>query len=522
MAKYVGSGGNCDDSFGGDAAADAWDCITVHATTLTGIEGSIALDESDTPFIAFRHDATGDEDTMVAHYVGGGGSCSNTEWECELITSGAVSDSSTPQLAVSPEGQVSVIYDSRDNVIGSGFGIAKYIGSGGNCADSAWSCELIWRISDSVEASNTQYGHSYNHNGDPIAMFTSTDGSTANRLVYAEFTGSGTENSCGSGASADWQCIDVLDWDLDGEATEIAVDSNGNPWATFTRSTNDGLWIARYVGSGGNCDTIGNAGSDAWQCEQIAATSVDDGSYTSPFASIAFDDSGDAWISFYDRTSNYDLRIAKTKAPPVWLSTDDNSGYNDRDGAFGDLKYHLSDGRSPRSDPAGLCKSAAAMTGICGLFESQSSFDNISAAAGETAIYAGAAAFNNNSELPTISFIGGSTDLSPSAAGEASDIYLQVYRFGAVNGWETVTSLTSGTCSHLSACNLNGNGDGTPSEYFELINGEYWTYFRVYQIGDTSTANQFYIDEFDATLTGQQLRGGSVFEDGVKKPFETD
>jgi hypothetical protein len=158
--------------------------------------------------------------------------------------------------------------------------------------------------------------------------------------------------------------------------------------------------------------------------------------------------------------------------------------------------------------------------GYCGVFDAQGDYDSIISTANETPIYAGAVQFSINSQLPKLNWIGRST-LAPNAAGVAGDLYLQIYRFGSTNAWETVTSNTASADCNTGDCSLSGSPTGTVSEYFQTSGTEYWVYFRVYQRSTTSSVT-FKTDVLSATITGQRLRGGRVFEGNVTKPLNTD
>ena len=144
----------------------------------------------------------------------------------------------------------------------------------------------------------------------------------------------------------------------------------------------------------------------------------------------------------------------------------------------------------------------------------------MNAGANESPIYAGAIKFSMNTELPRITWEG-RTDVAPNTAGAAGDLVLQVYRFGTTNAWETIASDTTSIDCNTVDCVLTGAATGTVSEYFEVDGSEYWTYFRVYQEAHTTAIN-FKVDKFSAEITGQRLRGGRIFEDGIRKPLLTE
>ncbi|KKR45426.1 MAG: hypothetical protein UT82_C0029G0012, partial [Parcubacteria group bacterium GW2011_GWB1_40_14] len=90
-----------------------------------------------------------------------------------------------------------------------------------------------------------------------------------------------------------WNCTTVDNQGNNvGDWTSIAFDASGNPWVSYRDVTATGLKVANYVGSGGNCT------STAWNCTTVDDPVNDVGNYTS----IAFDPSGNAWISYQDNT----------------------------------------------------------------------------------------------------------------------------------------------------------------------------------------------------------------------------
>jgi hypothetical protein len=179
------SGTGCDDI--------AWTCVVLHDPANDLWASDIAIDKYGNPWIAMD-DEVGGGDTIVANYVGSGGSCTNTAWQCTVVDSTAdtyfnaqiafdnnnqpwtASQNQTDQtirictntgswscsdieehgspavptelfyqsLAISPTGEPWVTYASDDGVNTAWVGVAKYVGSGGSgCNSSAWTCEVI-------------------------------------------------------------------------------------------------------------------------------------------------------------------------------------------------------------------------------------------------------------------------------------------------------------------------------------------------------------------------------------------
>lgn len=562
VAKYVGSGGNCDTLAAG---SDAWDCTTVDANGEVGYFISMAFNSKGVPSIVYSKGISSNQDLWIATFVGSGGNCDDTggsdAWQCTAIAT-------TDNIGTYP----SIDFDASDvawisyrDETGGDLELARYVGSGGNCdtllaGSDAWQCETL-------DATNNVGYTTALEVGQDGMIWIAYEDYTAGSVKVAKYVGSGG-NCDTTGGSDAWNCTtaddrstNVLGYDID-----IAIDPSGNPWIAHLDNTGADLELAYYVGSGGDCDTLGT-GSDAWECDTIDATgSV---GYT---PGIAFSPSGVAWVSYWDFTNNR-LKVARyvtsggncdtTGGSDAWECTNitslggyyssidfDRSGMpwvshtgdgftdlfvsklhlprgplgNDQGGKMtpsGDLAYRLDDGRSDRSAYNGTCgASVASYMGYCGVFDNQGDYDSIVTGIGERPVYGGAVQFTSNTQTPTVLWEGRSS-LAPSTAGVDGDLYLQVYRFGTTNAWETVVSDTASTDCNTGDCSLSGTPSGTATEYFQTSGSEYWAYFRVYQVQSTSSIT-FKVDKFSAAITSQRLRGGRVFEGGITKPLLTN
>src|SRR5690606_30549116 len=93
VANYVGSGGNCSHS--------AWRCVEVDDSVAdTGRYTSIAFDGAGNPWVAYQNVSSGS--LMVARYVGSGGSCTDTAWQCFAVEVGSAGFD--PAIAFAPDG----------------------------------------------------------------------------------------------------------------------------------------------------------------------------------------------------------------------------------------------------------------------------------------------------------------------------------------------------------------------------------------------------------------------------------
>ncbi len=412
-AEYVGSGGNCTDT--------RWQCTTIDDTaTDIGRYNSLAFSPDGTAYISYNDTTNGD--LRLAHYVGSSGSgCKTgvTDWTCE-----DVDDSNEGQytsLAFSPAGTPYISYYDNGS---TNLNLANYVGSGGSCSNTAWDCMTV---DDTVTDVGKYTSITFDNDGAPyIAYYDETsdnvrvatlpvnsgemslakpgggaDGDSINES-HADMTSvSDTTNrndvdcissgTWGNGklfgreegvgisipadgctevafvidtsqavdgatyrfivASADsfqeekgkwrgldsvtdyptltiaadtdykankvaepqgtacngsvWTCTTIEGTNAVGEYSSLAFSPDGVPYISFYDTTNDDLRFAKYVGSGGNCDASG--GSDAWTCTTLDDTVTDVGQYTS----IAFNPiTGYPSISYYAVTGG-NLRVAE-------------------------------------------------------------------------------------------------------------------------------------------------------------------------------------------------------------------
>ncbi len=344
VARYVGSGGNC--------TSGMWQCEIVDTLAANAADGSftsIAFDPNGAPLISYFDG--GNTAIKVARYVGTGGNCTSTAWTCETVDTMVTNanDGRYGQIAVSPNGAIWLSYQDGTN---TALKVARHIGKGGNCTSTAWTCETVDTIG--TNAADGQYTSiAFGSDDAPwvsyfdgtntavkVAHFVAGSGSgctsvgwnceTVDTLginagdgQYSEITvdGSdkpwvsyrdgagmavkvatrgGTFTGAGACTDADWTCaiVDGLgSTAADGSYTAIAIDPQGQPTISYNDATNTAVKVARYVGTGGNCT------SGAWNCLIVdtIVTSANDGIYTS----LAFDNSGVAWVSYQDGTNWY-------------------------------------------------------------------------------------------------------------------------------------------------------------------------------------------------------------------------
>jgi hypothetical protein len=136
---------------------------------------------------------------------------------------------------------------------------------------------------------------------------------------------------------------------------------------------------------------------------------------------------------------------------------------------YSDLAYYL--------DPVGY----SGVSAEDGIYDSLQSSANIP-------IYNFAVKHSNSSDKINASWTGTST-----VSAAANPIFLQVYRFGSVNAWQTIAS-TSASSANL---NLAGEINSLLSQYYLSD----WTYWRVYQLSGSQILSTDVIDiDFSAPM----------------------
>jgi hypothetical protein len=561
VAKFVGSGGS-----GCDGGSSAWDCTIVDATGSLGEWISFAIDPKGHPWISYSNGS--DTSLKVANYVGSGGNCDATGgsnlWQCTTVdATDQVGPSSS--IAFDQNGNAWITYKDITN---DNLEVAKYVGSGGNCdsvgaGSDAWQCTTV-DVTDNV---GTSPSIAFDTSGSAWIAYQDT---TNLNLEIAKYVGSGGNcDSVGAGSDA-WQCTTVDVTDDVGSRPSIAFDSSGDASVSYFDTTNSTLEMAKYVGSGGNCDSVG-AGSDGWYCEIVddptngldnsvsiafdasgkawmayqdytddtvkvarevgsggsgCTGSTNSGKWTcstidstmTPTAAVnlyidlAFDMSGRAFVSYYDIT-NENLKIAAPHLPLNPLSSDTSVSYNGRNAGSGDFRYRLDAGLAPRTDAMGTCQANENNLGYCGLYHPDGALDSITTGLNERPIYGFATKFTSNSELPhaRAHF---QTDVSPST----KNLKLQVYRYGTTNAWEDIATYSSAGCSSDN-CVIEGGPTGTASEYFRTSGSGYEVNFRLYQIESSTVSITLMLDGFRASQVESFMRHGAIFRENLSDPF---
>ncbi len=269
VATYVGgSGGNC-------STATDWVCTTVDSSggVLSGYESSIGFSASGSAWVSYSD--AGNSLVRVANYVGSGGNCTSTAWNCTTVTS--ASNAYFTDMAFDQLGNPWIA--SGLQTLGD-FVVAKYVGSGGNCTSTAWKCMTV----DNNVGIGRMGGIAFDPSGTAWATYMDSTG----YLILATYVGSG-----GNCTSGEWNCT-TIDSTVSAAYSDIAFDASGVAWISYFDDTNDKPKVANYVGSGGNCT------STAWNCATLDSNVTAGGEY----AQIAFSPSGNAWLSYFDNTNN--------------------------------------------------------------------------------------------------------------------------------------------------------------------------------------------------------------------------
>jgi hypothetical protein len=538
VAKYVGSGGNCTDT--------AWNCTTISdPSNSVGPKTSMAFDPSGNAWVSY-FDASG-SDEMVAHYVGSGGNCTSTAWSCTAVDTGPVGDHSF--LAIDPSGNPWMSYYDSTAL---SLKVAHYVGSGGNCSDTAWSCTTV---DDPANSVGYYTSIAFDPSGNAWVSYQNTSVST---LKVAHYVGSG-----GNCTDTAWSCTTVDDpANAVGYFTSLAFDPSGNAWVSYQDVSNASLKVAHYVGSGGNCtdtawscatvddqsdsegyntsiafDPSGNAwvgyqnntastlrvahyvasggtgcgGSPTdWSC-----TTVDDpANNVGGNISLAFDQTGSPWVGYYD-SSAFAVKVAKLHLPPAELSGAAGIANPGRSARFGDGRYHLSSGLSPRTS---TCSGITDLKGFCSIIADDSDMDSITST-NERPMFMMAAKNTNPASEATLTWVG-RTNIAPSTGGTTGDLVAQVYN-QRTKVWDTMTTDSASSNCSSADCSITIQTTGDPQDYYESVGTDWWAYFRVWQY-ENSSAETLKTDYFNVgfELTGAQLRHGSRFLNDVESGFD--
>ncbi len=279
----------------------AWDIKTIYDPDIgsAGRYSSLKIGSTDKIRIAYyvHNFLPGNNDSLwYAEYVGGGGNCGGSDYQCDPVNSGdrvgkyaslALDSFDQPHIAYYDEGNDSLKY-------------AHYNGS--------WLYRWILNPNAGKHASLVVDVN----NGDRphIAHYDSTHGT----LEYATFVGAGNGN-CGMNnySQWEWQCDDIDDMGIisDPRGISIAVDGSGYPIIAY-QSGGSRLMVARPAAALGKL--IGNCGPATpfytWQCDPITRIGIGFGQ--GDYMSLAVNSAGLSTIAYYGTVtgSGGDLKVA--------------------------------------------------------------------------------------------------------------------------------------------------------------------------------------------------------------------
>ena len=258
VAKYVGSGGT-------GCASTAWTCTLVELTNLVGSNASLAIDSSGNPWVS-HYDIT-NTSLRIANYVGSGGTgCASTAWTCTVIDNTGTNKGSQSGIAIDASNVAWVYYYNTDS---TALNVAKYVGSGGSgCTSTAWTCTIIDNTGTVTGISQYSRNMAIGVDGNPWIMY---NGNSINR--YAHYVGSGGNctdtawqcNDIGFGSS--WQSIAIspsgIPW------FSFRLDAGTGAALAVARYVGGGIgdcdngsdWNCEVVGPSSNGTTIGSYSS---------------------------------------------------------------------------------------------------------------------------------------------------------------------------------------------------------------------------------------------------------------------
>jgi len=165
LATYIGYGGT-----GCNGGSPDWSCATIDSindvdNTDNGSFVSIDISYSGSLSVAFYNSAKGSLD--MAQYYGFGGDCSNEEWDCWTVDDG-INRGRYISLHSEDSPADKVRFAYFDYWMGD-LRYAEYVGGGGNCTSTAYNCYVV----DHVGTPTGNYGLSMDvdNQGYPIIAY---------------------------------------------------------------------------------------------------------------------------------------------------------------------------------------------------------------------------------------------------------------------------------------------------------------------------------------------------------------
>lgn len=219
-----------------------WDVqVIFDAGSITGERSSIAYDSKGKAYISYPD--WGDGAVYVAEYVGAGGTgctgATNTgRWKCTAVDNMAAGSLwiDTSIVVDKDDNPIISYYDSDSEALA----IATYVGTGGNCTSTAWDCGIVDDVGGSSGVGQWS-SIGIDGNNELVISYYDVDNTALRVARSIESTGSGCT---GETTSLNWICETVDNSGADGEYSNVAIDRNGTPWVSYEKNAGD-LGVAK-------------------------------------------------------------------------------------------------------------------------------------------------------------------------------------------------------------------------------------------------------------------------------------
>jgi hypothetical protein len=211
-----------------------WNCETVEAGGEEGTQGDISriiLSGTLNPLIGFITNTGENSSLSFAEYIGTGGNCTSSRWNCETVDSNNITwGMGTFSMGLLGNGQPGIFYASVPDPDSQEVGrFAAFVGNNGNCDSARWNCETI---DDDRITSGTWVLDNNNLPG--IFALQGTD--LNDSIVYHSYVGNGS-GDCAFGSN--WNCEMV---------ETINSSTNQSTWMGSARDANGFPEIAAWIG----------------------------------------------------------------------------------------------------------------------------------------------------------------------------------------------------------------------------------------------------------------------------------
>lgn len=306
LARYVQWGGT-----GCKSGVTDWTCTTIDSTGDVGFDSSITFAPDGNMWISF-YDTTNTNLKVAKLYRGG-------EITASASVASKIGDATSESHADMTSATNTANRDDADCIGGGTYSAGRATTSGEVVglsmpaySSSAPCTELSYTIDTSQATPSTSYrfivatDDSARSDRDMWRGPVYVDNYPTLTLEAATTTRFSKDTSWSPAACSDtaWGCA-LTDTTQDtGVTSAIAFDTEGTAWTSYRSTTAPGkLYAAKYIGSGGS--TCGS-GITAWNCTLI--DSIGDTGYSS---TIAVDNKGNPWITYYQNGSPQQLKVAE-------------------------------------------------------------------------------------------------------------------------------------------------------------------------------------------------------------------